>query len=252
MREVISIVKPKMFIAENVKSLTTLDNVKEVIEHDFSQAADEGYLIIPTKVLQAANYGVPQSRERVIFFGFRKYALTESALKELSKDQINEEYDPYPSPTHNYDLNQSLFNLVPFGTCLDALNDLKEPDVIDDLEQMKYSKAKYIATGQGNVEIKLDSVSPTIRLEHHGNIEFRRLSKAHGGQHDNELKAGLIERRLTIRECARLQTFPDDYQFILAKTETNSAVSAGNAYKIIGNAVPCALAFNIAMNIKSK
>lgn len=82
--------------------------------------------------------------------------------------------------------------------------------------------------------------------------DIRRLSKAHGGQHDDELKAGLIERRLTIRECARLQIFPDDYQFILAKTERNSAVSASNAYKIIGNAVLCVLAFNIAMNIKSK
>lgn len=134
---------------------------------------------------------------------------------------ISDEYNPYPSPTHNYDLNQSLFNLVPFVTCLDALNDLKEPDVIDDLAQMKYSKAKYITTGQGNVEIKLDSVSPTIRSEHHGNIEFRRLSKVHGGKHDDELKAGLIEIRLTVRECARLQTFPDDYQLILPKKETS-------------------------------
>ncbi len=141
---------------------------------------------------------------------------------------------------------------MPFVTCLDALNNLKEPDVIDDLAQMKYSKAKYITTGQGNVEIKLDSVSPTIRSEHHGNIEFRRLSKVHGGKHDDELKADLIERRLTVRECARFQTFPDDYQLILPKTETSSAVSASNAYKIIGNAVPCVLAVNIAMNIKSK
>lgn len=46
MRVVISIVKPKMFIAENVKGLTTLDNVKEIIEHDFSQATDGGYFII--------------------------------------------------------------------------------------------------------------------------------------------------------------------------------------------------------------
>lgn len=252
MREVISIVKPKMFIAENVKGLTTLNNVKEIIEHDFSEAADGGYLIVPAKVLQAANYGVPQSRERVIFFGFRKNALTNSALVELSKATIIPEYDPYPSPTHNYSVGLSSLELVPFVSCWDALHDLKEPNETRDLSQMKYSKAKYMPKGQGNIEIKLDSISPTIRSEHHGNIEFRRLSKEHGGTHMKELESGLTERRLTIRECARLQTFPDDYQFIIPKTEFNSAVSASDAYKIIGNAVPCILAFNIAMNIKNK
>ena len=63
---------------------------------------------------------------------------------------------------------------------------------------------------------------------------------------------GKIQRRLTVRECARLQTFPDDYQFILSKTNTNVALSASNAYKLIGNAVPCILAYNIAQSIKSK
>lgn len=105
---------------------------------------------------------------------------------------------------------------------------------------------------QGQTEIKLDSVGPTIRSEHHGNIEFRRLSKEHGGKHTSELDAGLQERRLTIRECARIQTFPDDYQFILKRTETNTSVSSSDAYKIIGNAVPCVLAYNIAKSIESK
>ena len=69
---------------------------------------------------------------------------------------------------------------------------------------------------QGQSEINLNSIGPTIRSEHHGNIEYRRLSEEHGGTHTEELKAGLKERRLTIRECARIQTFPDDYEFILA------------------------------------
>ena len=60
---------------------------------------------------------------------------------------------------------------------------------------------------------------------------------------------GLLQRRLTIRECARIQTFPDDYQFILAKSDQNVSVSASNAYKIIGNAVPCVLGYNIAMRL---
>ena len=113
--------------------------------------------------------------------------------------------------------------------------------------------AKYMGSHcQGQTEVKLNSVGPTIRSEHHGNIEFRRLSREHGGQHTEELEAGFPERRLTVRECARIQTFPDSYQFILKKTENNKGVCASEAYKIIGNAVPCVLAYNIAKNIEAK
>ena len=66
MREVITLTEPKLFIAENVKGLTNLEDVKEVIEHDFSKAGGNGYLVVPAKVLCASDYGVPQSRERVI------------------------------------------------------------------------------------------------------------------------------------------------------------------------------------------
>lgn len=246
MREVVTITAPKIFIAENVKGLTNLADVKEIIEHDFSSAGDGGYIVVPAKVLYAPDYGVPQSRERVIFFGFKKSALTEDALSALSSGNIPAEFDPYPVPTHGNEL-------VPYVTCTDAFVGLKEPDKTKDPSQMKYSRAQFLySRSQGQVEIKLDSVSPTIRSEHHGNIEYRRLSREHGGLHFDELKKGLKERRLTVRECARLQTFPDNYQFILPKTETLCSVSSSDAYKIIGNAVPCVLAYNIAMNIKEK
>lgn len=252
MKEVINITKPKVFIAENVKGLTNLGDVKKIIEHDFSSAGGDGYLVIPARVLRAADYGVPQSRERVIFFGFRKNALKARALKELSSETISPEYDPYPPKTHAYTtkIEKDLADIV---TCRDALEDLLEPDSTDDIEQTKYSKAKYMGQHcQGQVEIKLDSISPTIRSEHHGNIEFRRLNKEHGGRYLDELNSGLQERRLTIRECARLQTFPDNYKFILKKTNTNSSVNATNAYKIIGNAVPCLLGYNIAQRLQTQ
>ncbi len=249
MREVISIVKPKMFVAENVKGLTTLKDAKEIIENDFAGAASGGYLIVKAKVIQAADYGVPQSRERIIFFGFKKSELNPKALKELSLENISEEYNPYPSKTHS--LNSSE-NLNPYVTCYDALHDLSEPEDSTDLSQREYSKAKFLNHGQGNTEIKLNSISPTIRSEHHGNIEYRRLSLEHGGKNLQELNLGLKERRLTVRECARLQTFPDDYSFIIKKNNGVSPLSASNAYKIIGNALPCILAYNIAMNLISK
>lgn len=248
MREVVSIVKPAVFIAENVKGLTTLEDVKEVIEHDFATAADGGYIVIPARVLQAANYGAPQSRERVIFYGFKQSALKPEALRALKDVSENEDYDPYPIPTHAYNVTGE--NLMDFVNCQEALEDLAEPENAEDIAQTKFSKAKYMTKGQGNIEIKLESISPTIRSEHHGNIEFRRLSKENGGTHIEELNAGLPQRRLTIRECARLQTFPDDYQFILAKTDENKAVSASDAYKIIGNAVPCILGYNISMRLR--
>lgn len=247
MKEVVTLVQPSIFIAENVKGLTTLEDAKEVIEHDFANAADGGYIVIPARVLHAANYGVPQSRERVIFYGFKRKVLKDEALTALLNLSDNKDYDPYPLPTHAY--NVSAERLYPFVTCAEALKGLEEPDVTQDIAQTKYSKAKYMKKGQGNVEIKMDSISPTIRSEHHGNIEFRRLSEENGGTHTEELEAGLEQRRLTIRECARIQTFPDNYQFILPKTSQNKAVSASDAYKIIGNAVPCVLGYNIAMRL---
>lgn len=246
MKEVITLTEPKLFIAENVKGLTNLEDVKKIIEDDFSKAGENGYLVIPARVLYAPDYGVPQSRERMIFFGFRKNALKQKALEALSMSEIPEEFDPYPIKTHGAEN-------APIVTCRDAFIGLSEPNESKDPSQQKYSKAKYMgAHCQGQTEIKLDSVSPTIRSEHHGNIEYRRLNKEHGGKYKEELENGLIERRLTVRECARIQTFPDDYQFIIHKKKNNISLSPSGAYKIIGNAVPCILAYNIAKNIESK
>lgn len=246
MREVISLTSPKLFVAENVKGLTNLQDAKEVIEHDFSQAGGGGYLVVPAQILYAPEYGVPQSRERVFFFGFQRAALTNEALAALSQAVIPADFDPYPRKTHGSQLKN-------FVTCSDAFIGLEEPEFSKDASQTKYSKAKYMGRHcQGQTEVKLDSVGPTIRSEHHGNIEYRRLNQEHGGQHVHELLAGLQERRLTVRECARLQTFPDDYQFIIPKTQNHGSVSASDAYKIIGNAVPCVLAYNIAKNLEEK
>ena len=105
--------------------------------------------------------------------------------------------------------------------------------------------------GQGQTEINIDGLGPTIRSEHHGNIEFRRLSKEHGGRHDDELSKGLKERRLTPRECALIQTFPPDYPFVFYKyASMRYAVSPSGAYKVIGNAVPPMLAYNIAKRLE--
>lgn len=251
MKQVIDIVKPKIFIAENVKGLVTLADVKDIIQRDFAQADGDGYIVLNPKVLHAGNYGVPESRERVIFIGIRKSALNATALEALSKKEIPEKYNPYPAPTHACTIKD--YSLMPKVTCGDIFKDLQEPEISTDPAQQIYSKAKYMGKHcQGQIEIKLDNIAPTIRSEHHGNIEFRRLSEEHGGILIHELQAGLKERRLTVRECALIQTFPPDYPFIWKKQLGDKIISLNStgAYRVIGNAVPPMLAYNIAMRLQ--
>ena len=250
MKQVIDIVRPKIFVAENVKGLVNLGDVKDIIQKDFASADGNGYIVLPPQVLHAGNYGVPESRERVIFIGIRRDALKPEALHALESKEIPDEYNPYPKPTHAGTIKDS--GLLPKVTTYDVLKDLDEPEDSLDLSQKVYSKAKFLANGsQGQIEIKLDGLGPTIRSEHHGNIEFRRLSAEHGGKHSEELKAGLKERRLTPRECALIQTFPPDYRFVIKKTTGNGYhVSSSGAYKIIGNAVPPVLAYHIATRLQ--
>ncbi|MBP3545412.1 MAG: DNA (cytosine-5-)-methyltransferase [Alphaproteobacteria bacterium] len=248
MKDVISIVQPKLFIAENVKGLTNLADAKQIIERDFSSTCHDGYLVVNAKVLYAPDYGIPQSRERVIFLGFKKSALRSEALVELSKSTISNLYNPYPIKTHSCTPN---IDQLPIVTTSQVLFDLPEPEESEDLDQQVFSKAKYMGKHcQGQNEIKWDHVAPTIRSEHHGNIEFRRLSEEHGGTHINELRSGKKERRLTIRECARIQTFPDDYHFISKKDNDLPPVSGSQAYQLIGNAVPPYLAYNLAKRLE--
>ena len=250
MKQVIDIVRPKIFVAENVKGLVNLGNVKDIIQKDFASANGNGYIVLSPQVLHAGNYGVPESRERVIFIGIRRDALKREALEALEKDTIPEEFNPYPRPTHACTIKDD--NLLPIVTTFDVLKNLKEPEDPLDESQRIYSKAKYLGNGsQGQIEIKLDSLGPTIRSEHHGNIEFRRLSKEHGGKHVLELNSGMKERRLTPRECAMIQTFPPDYKFVMKRENGRGyKVSSSGAYKIIGNAVPPVLAFNIASRLQ--
>lgn len=250
MREVISLTKPKVFIAENVKGLTNLEDAKQIIENDFASVCNGGYIVVPAKVLNAAEYGVPQGRERVIFYGFKKSELREEALMELTSTNISDRYNPYPVPTHSLSDNNT-DNRKHYVTVSDAFVELEEPEKSNDVSQQKYSKAKFMGRHcQGQQEVKLDGTAPTIRSEHHGNIEFRRLSKINGGQYEEELNSGLKERRLTVRECARIQTFPDDYEFVIPMRGNNKSVSASEAYKIIGNAVPPLLAYHIAKRLE--
>lgn len=88
---------------------------------------------------------------------------------------------------------------------------------------------------QGNKQIEPDKPAPTIRAEHHGNIEGHYRTR-------NENNPDNVNgwRRLSVRECARLQSFPDNFVFTCAAT---------HAYRQIGNAVPPVLAWHIGKTI---
>ncbi len=251
MKRVIDITKPKMFIAENVKGLANLGDIKNVIQSDFASADNDGYIVLPPQILHAGNYGVPESRERVFFIGIRRSSLHQGIAEVLLSNNIPQELYPYPQPTHNCTLDIS--GLLPPVVLGDIFKGLPEPNDSNDPSHRFYSKAKFMGSHcQGQREVALTKIGPTIRSEHHGNIEYRRLSLEHGGMHTNELAQGLEERRLTPRECALIQTFPPDYKFVIPIQGSASRfkVSASGAYKVIGNAVPPLLAYHIAKRIE--
>ena len=243
MRQVIEITNPKVFVAENVKGLISLGDAKRIIEEDF-RTVGSGYLVVPAKVLTAANYGVAQNRQRVIFIGLNKAFLKPDIIEQIESGDI----DVYPPTTHSAE---------PIGSqhlhtkTKQVLTNLKEPNLTTDAAQSKYSKAKYCKGTQGQTEVNLEGLAPTIRAEHHGNIEYRRLRTEFGGKNQQELDSGLEERRLTVRECARIQSFPDEYEFVFTKKNHDYSLSASGAYKVIGNAVPPLMAFNIAKHLEN-
>ena len=232
MREVIGIVRPLVFVAENVDGLRSVGDALSVISSDFAAI---GYTV-SARTLYAPEHGVPQTRKRIVFIGLR----TDAVVGDIA--------DPYPALTHGSPVifEDGRRPCVTSGT---ALRGLPEPADSADPSQRSLSNAKYLAGGyQGQIEVPLGRPGPTIRADHHGQIEFRRLSIEHGGRHADEIAAGLPERRLTVRECARLQTFPDDFELVV-EGSGDERVPKTAAYLGVGNAVPPLLAYGIAMRL---
>lgn len=204
MAKVIEILQPKVFLAENVKGLISWENglaINTIID-DFSKL---GYKV-KYKLFNTADYGVPQTRERVIIVGIR--------------NDINADIE-WPKPTHS--MNDT--NLKPWLTIKEAIGDLEDEDKHNSLPNNGYSKAKLFKGKQGNTITKANKPAPTMRAEHHGNIEFHYS----------------LPRRLSAREAARIQSFPDDFVFVK---------STSDAYRQIGNAVAPVFAWHLSKMLK--
>lgn len=199
--------KPKYFLAENVKGILSLEKGKvfEVILNDFDSIGYD----VSYKLVNAADYGVPQKRQRVIIYGSRK---------DLNVDL------EFPKPTHNETVNGS--GLQAWLSIGEALSNIPDPDSNHNLDNHTYSKFKLKFNGYlGNRKIDPNQPAPTVtaRGDSKGGVVVLH--------HPNN------KRRMSARELATTQSFPLDYVF----SGTRSSV-----YRQIGNAVPPLLSESLA------
>jgi len=193
MVEAIDRIKPKVFVAENVKALLRHEEWLNQVLKDFRSL---GYKV-NFDLYRAADYGVPQTRERVFFVG------TADGIKPFTP----------PKPERN---------AANWMTSLEAIGDLELLDESPHINHI-WSKAN-ISPEQGNRRLVSDRPGYTIRAECHGNIQFHYR----------------LPRRISMREAARIQSFPDKFLFMSGLREIERQV---------GNAVPPILAWHVANSV---
>lgn len=194
----IKIKQPKYFIAENVKGILSLgkgEAIKQIVD-DFEAA---GY-ITSVNLVNMANYGVPQTRQRVIIIGQRV-------------DLGEELRFVFPQPTHS-----KSGELQKWVSIKEAIDHFPDPDKENNVLNHIYSayKVEY-RNFTGHRETDPDKPSPTVLARGNGKGGVCAIPHYNG------------KRRLTIRESASVQTFPEDFHFV---------GTMNSCYRQIGNAVP--------------
>lgn len=217
--------QPKMFLFENVKGLLTHDNGRtyKTITDIFTNA---GYTV-QKKVLNAWDYGVAQKRERLITIGIRNDLLSKITFhfpkphqyKPVLRDILLD--CPQSEGTQYSAAKRDIFNLVPPGGYW--------RDIDEDVAKCYMKSCWYMEGGRTGIlrRLSLDEPSLTVLTS----PSQKQTDRCHP----------LEPRPFTIRENARCQSFPDDWQF---------CGSVGAQYKQVGNAVPVNLAYEIAKEIK--
>ena len=220
--------RPKFFVAENVSGMLA-DIHRDAVQNIIKDFENAGYNISVTLV-NASDYGVPQDRKRVFYVGIRK---------DLEKSFV------FPAP-----LSQKY-------TLFDAIWDLKD----NALPALKVNKTngnachvlnhEYMTGGFSTIYMSRNRVrswdEPSCTIQaggRHAPIHPQAPKMTFVEKNKREFVKGQehLYRRLSVRECARIQTFPDTFEFIYTDIT--------NGYKMIGNAVPVNLAFAVAEELK--
>jgi DNA (cytosine-5)-methyltransferase 1 len=205
--------QPSYFIAENVRGILSLSNGEAIrkIQNDFAAA---GYRV-QSRLFNVADYGVPQSRWRVIIVGTR----TDLSIKQ---DYL------YPLQTHAAPI-KTHGNFEDWVTIGDALKNIPEPEEAHDFCNHIYSQYKVTNRNfTGHRTTDPNKPSPTI------------LARGNGGGGVCALQHPRNHRRMSVREQAIIQTFPLDFEFIGAMN---------SCYRQVGNAVPVLFALHLGKSL---
>lgn len=265
---VLSEVKPKAFLFENVKGLVTgasrnyaelirlqlqFPDIASTLMHlpwdaqlarleDIATgkgAGDAQYNVV-MHALNAADFGVPQKRDRIFFAGFRSDLgiewhfpvpthSKEALMRAQSVDGDYWERHNIPSHSRIYPtepcVESPFASLIPWRTARDAIADLSPPYLVGDRGQpiSQHVLMPEARAYKGHTGSPIDQPSKALKAGVNG---------VPGGENMLRLPDGSI-RYFTIRECARLQTFADEFEVLGTRSEQ---------IRQLGNAVPCLLA----------
>jgi len=201
--------QPQMFLAENVKGLLTHENGKtlQTIIEIFSAL---GYNV-QYKLLNAVNYGVPQKRERVVIIGTRDNLTFSYPEPQKQIKTLRDALDNVPlSEGQKYSANrEKVLKLVPQGGCW--------RDLPKDIQKTFMGKSYYSGGGRTGMARRIAWNEPSLTLT--CSPSQKQTERCHPDE----------TRPFTVREYARIQTFPDNWEF---------CGGMGDKYKQIGNAVP--------------
>ncbi|MGL4483927.1 MAG: DNA cytosine methyltransferase [Anaerovoracaceae bacterium] len=214
-------IKPIAFMAENVRGLLshddgkTLKTILEVLE-------ELGYEV-QYKVLNSVNYGIAQKRERIVIVGTKKgikFTYPKESKKTISiKDVL---IDVPKSEGQKYsEAKRKVLELVPPGGCW--------RDLPIEIQKEYMGKSYYSGGGRTGMARRLSWDEPSLTLT--CSPSQKQTERCHPDE----------TRPFTVREYARIQTFPDDWEF---------CGGIGNRYKQIGNAVPVDLAEKLGIELK--
>lgn len=229
---ILSTVQPLFFVAENVSGMLAPRHAKAVdaFLESFRNAGDYGYNV-QMKLLNAKDFGVPEDRERVFYIGFRKdlriddYQYPEPLAEKVTlRDAIWDLKDnAIPALKHNHTNGDKCFvenheyYVSGFSSIFMSRNRVRS-----------WNEQGFTVQASGR-QCQLHPSAPKM-------IKVDSNTQIFEPGHEHEY------RRMTVREAARVQTFPDDFKFIY------DDVNYG--YKMIGNAVPVNLAYHVAMSIR--